>query len=419
MPVIVSRRVFLSAGAILSAVLLGSCAAVDQFGGRIEDANRNSQHANDQETLLNIIRATNYRPLTFVAISQVTGSQTESLTTGLPTITFGSGITPAQHIGQISNSVMSQAQGGYTSNPLVSTAFQNGMLAAIPEATIAYLIAAHPRDPVLFSTIDALIVKVQSTGEVYRLDNNPDEDSPPDDKSLQGKDCASTVTDEPMGPHFFAKTAKICSYSDFLIMARYILQKGLTAEIVPSTASKSKPAAGAKKPGDAGAAGGGGASDGGSSNPQGRFCFDPTKSGRGTAVPQCTIFSKLGKRTANKASVVTFVLDGVGVIETEILVKSPLGVYELLGATLRRPWPRKFPYATKQGQALIGEEPFVNVTDSSAPCFVEVNYQGSHYCVPANSQNTPVIFDIVQQLKNLSTTPTDLNAPFAARFVGN
>ncbi|SHG56587.1 hypothetical protein SAMN05444169_3083 [Bradyrhizobium erythrophlei] len=425
------RKISTIGVAFIFGVILQSCAAVDQFGSRIEDANRNSQHANDQETLLNIVRAKNFRPLTFVAVSQVTGSQTETVTTGLPTITFGSGITPAQHIGQITNSVMGQAQGSYQSNPLVSTQFQTGMLAAIPEETIAYLIAAHPRDPVLFSTIDALIIKVGSTGKLYRLDNNPDEDEKNPDKNDPDKDCPTFVA-EKVDVNFFERSIP-CSYSTFLRVTNFILGSGLTAEIISSNGNKAtgnkaanKGPGGTKGAASTGGSGSatssGGAADGAGGSTQsvqGRFCFDPTKSARGVREPLCSVFKLLEPKTSKKAKVIKFGFGKAGTVEAQILIKSPLGVYELYGAALRHPWPHDFPYAAQLGQELIRGEPFVNVTSSPGACFVDVTYQGQYYCVPANSQNTPVIFDIVEQLKNLSTTPTDLNAPFAVRFVGN
>ena len=74
---------------ILVATLSGSCAAVDQFGSRVRDGNLNSQDALNQETLLNIIRARDLQPLNFFAITQVSGGQTETLNTGMPTVTFG------------------------------------------------------------------------------------------------------------------------------------------------------------------------------------------------------------------------------------------------------------------------------------------------------------------------------------------
>ncbi|WP_459162095.1 hypothetical protein [Bradyrhizobium japonicum] len=105
----------------LSFLLLASCAAVDQFGERIYDGNRNSQLAQNQETLVNIVRSSHLQPLNFVAITQVSGGQTESLNTGLPTVTFGPLQTVAQHQYQISNSVQSGVSGNYQSAPLVST----------------------------------------------------------------------------------------------------------------------------------------------------------------------------------------------------------------------------------------------------------------------------------------------------------
>ena len=420
------RKVRVVCVALTFGLILQSCAAVDQFGSRVEDANRNSQRANDEETLLNIVRAKYYRPLTFVAVSQITGSQTETITSGLPTITFGSGITAAQHIGQITNSVMGQAQGSYQSNPLVSTQFQTGMLAAIPESTIAYLIAAHPRDPVLFSTIDALIIKVKSTGKYYRLDNNPDEDR-------ENGNCSSVWT-KPFDAHFFNQAIP-CSYSTFLFVANFIVGSGLTAEIIPSgggkkgdagSESNTKKASGTGAAGDKTPANTKGTSstasaDKAATSPQGRFCFDPTKSGRGMRAPLCSMFKQAVGSATKKSSSIKFDFGSVGTIEAQILIKSPLGVYELFGASLRHPWANNFPfpYAARQGIDLIKQEPFVNVASSSEPCFAKVIYQEEQYCVPKSSQNTPIIFDIAQQLKNLSTTPTDLNAPFAVRFVGN
>src|SRR3972149_6602612 len=82
---------------ILLALLLSSCGLVDHFSPRVYDANLNSNQVLNQETLLNIVRESQFQPLNFVVISQLAGQHTETLNNGLPTITFGPGQTTAQH----------------------------------------------------------------------------------------------------------------------------------------------------------------------------------------------------------------------------------------------------------------------------------------------------------------------------------
>src|SRR4029077_1812159 len=134
-------RIYRFATSLTALMLLSGCAAVDQFGSRVYDANLNSQNALNDETLLNIVRASKYHSPNFIGISQITGGQSEQLTTGLPTVSIGPGQTAANHVYQISNSVVSGATGGYQSNPLISTAFQNAMLTPVSQRTVAQLIA--------------------------------------------------------------------------------------------------------------------------------------------------------------------------------------------------------------------------------------------------------------------------------------
>src|ERR1700743_1383387 len=125
----------------LALLLLSACATVAQFGERIYDGNRNAVLAQNQETLVNIVRASNLQPLNFVGISQVSGGQTESLNSGLPTITLGPAQTIAQHQFQFTNSLQSGVSGGYQASPLVSTAFSTGMLSPISPKILAFLVA--------------------------------------------------------------------------------------------------------------------------------------------------------------------------------------------------------------------------------------------------------------------------------------
>src|SRR5580704_2078710 len=88
---------------LFAAGLTGSCASVDQYGSRAYDGNLNTQDAFNKEILANIVRASQYQALSWNPPSQITGSQMEQLTTGLPTINTGpQQMTPYQY--SISNS---------------------------------------------------------------------------------------------------------------------------------------------------------------------------------------------------------------------------------------------------------------------------------------------------------------------------
>src|ERR1700760_3143158 len=218
--------------ALLSAflgVVLASCAAVDQFGTRIYDGNLNSQNAMNQEILLNVVRASRLQPLNFVAVSQVSGGQTETLNTGLPTITIGPLQTVAQHQFQISNSLSSSATGSYTSNPLVSTEFQTGILSPIDPRVVAYLVAAHPREPVFYSVTDNISFELNN-GSIFRLVNDPTRDTP----SFQCPEKVNAASDAlALSPSLMQH----CNYALFLRYFKVLILAGMTSELAVSAKS--------------------------------------------------------------------------------------------------------------------------------------------------------------------------------------
>jgi len=135
---------------------LQACATVDQFGNRVGDGNRNSQDALNEETLLNVLRASKGQTPNFIGISQIAGSQMEALSTGLPAVNIGPHQTQAQQIYSITNSVSSTVNGSYQASPLVTTSFQEGMLAPIDFKEIALLVSSHPREIVFHAVIDSI-----------------------------------------------------------------------------------------------------------------------------------------------------------------------------------------------------------------------------------------------------------------------
>ena len=215
---------------ILVATLLGSCAAVDQFGWRVRDGNLNSQDALNQETLLNIIRARDLQPLNFFAITQVSGGQTETLNTGMPTVTFGPAAWVAQHQSPITNSLSSGVTGGYQGNPLVSTTFQSAMLSPIDLRTAALLVGSHPREPVFHAILSEIVFRQVSTNKAFALINDPTGDQP-------GYDCPDRVKSNGT---ITAILVNNCNYSMFLNYLAIFIDGGLTVELFPTVQSQTK-----------------------------------------------------------------------------------------------------------------------------------------------------------------------------------
>jgi hypothetical protein len=67
----------------------------------------------------------------------------------------------------------------------------------------------------------------------------------------------------------------------------------------------------------------------------------------------------------------------------------------------------------------LSSEPFVNILRGRySGCTVDITYLGEEYCIPSEaSLNTGIVFQILQALRNLSISPTDLNTPFSVRVV--
>lgn len=81
--------------ALISCILAG-CGLVDKYEERMRFMNRSIDTSRNEMILLNIARARYHHPLSFMSITNVSGSQNASGSLGLPTITLGPGQTDAQ-----------------------------------------------------------------------------------------------------------------------------------------------------------------------------------------------------------------------------------------------------------------------------------------------------------------------------------
>ena len=231
--------------------LTGSCASVDQYGSRAYDGNLNTQDAFNKEILANIIRASQYQALSWNPPSQITGTQMEQLTTGLPTINVGPAQTAAQGVYSITNSVQSSVNGGFSTAPLATTSFQTGMLTPVDLKIIASLTTYYPREVIFYAMIAAIDVKSTSAPARYnRLVNDPSQAyyDTDDSDNLDPSKCNKIINDEKTNPlellfwlgpndkqHLHSRQ---CSYEKFLNFLSDLIQYGMYTELVQAPAQQ-------------------------------------------------------------------------------------------------------------------------------------------------------------------------------------
>ncbi len=74
---------------VLAAAVLAGCVAQGEIQNHVERINKSVGTSRNEAILLNIVRASRNEPLYFTSLPSVTGQGNMSLSTGLPTITFG------------------------------------------------------------------------------------------------------------------------------------------------------------------------------------------------------------------------------------------------------------------------------------------------------------------------------------------
>jgi hypothetical protein len=400
--------------------LLSGCAFVDNFTPRQYALNIHSQDALNQETLLNIIRASRFQPLNFMGIGLLTGNQSEDLRIGLPTITFGPGqSTTAKEFIFSGNIIDSSASFGFNMNPLISTDFQRAMLTPVSQNTLAQLMASYPREAVFYMVMAR--VKLTAGKMVAVLRNDPGDDRDFVDKAGTTIPCRDIFADQPAdgGPNPHRRLAAItselyspendryCVFSKFVALLRIALRYGLTAtraaNAAPPTSQPNK---------GSGAAETGSAEQAGS---QGRLCFE-----EGLAdLALRAVVLQMDNRcdNPNPPQSFAFPFDG-GSLEFEINFRSPTSVFGYVGALVRNGTAQNIHYYHPDLRELSSEQ-FVNIVQGqSSGCIVNISYLGEGYCIPGEgSFNTGIVLQILQALRNLSISPTDLNAPYAVRVV--
>jgi hypothetical protein len=153
---------------LICAALLG-CAIVDQYSGRAIVYNLEAEQAQDQEILLNIVRASLQRPMQFTTVSTITGVATASASTQytLPTnVPFRppvQGATGVAAFPPLPTWLLSGSVSGgpvFTVPVLDTQEFYEGILKAIPgQLWDLYIQANYPPDLLFNLFVEKVVMK--------------------------------------------------------------------------------------------------------------------------------------------------------------------------------------------------------------------------------------------------------------------
>jgi hypothetical protein len=85
------------------------------------------------------------------------------------------------------------------------------------------------------------------------------------------------------------------------------------------------------------------------------------------------------------------------------------GVYAYLGALRRGVGGRPTDISNLLKLDADGKGGILDITATRGDCFAAIDYEGRHYCVPQRADNTKRLFNLLHQLQEISTAPS--NAP--------
>jgi hypothetical protein len=223
-----------------------------------------------------------------------------------------------------------------------------------------------------------------------------------------------------------------CNYAKFTRWLQLYDDYGFTAELVPSANAGAAPSPGTNTLNTPTSSN---SQQGAIKTPEssGKLCFDPTLGSprftTGSPELRCdaprptTASSPPGAPKAPAKKPVKFsstfepygssTFEPYGRVTLEFIkLRSPLGVFEYVSQA----WGTTddLPFLTDAASRLNG--PLVDIVEGAGPgCLASVPFSGQSWCVPTDAEKTAVLFDILQELRNLNVQPSDLNSAFTVR----
>ncbi len=420
--------------------LLTACAVVDPVDSRYDTVSRSLAKARNEAIFLNLVRASHEYPLSFVTISNVTPSMTNTSSFSLPSFLFGPHVasypgggsvtaplfTPGRDVifGNTTASDSTAISTNFNVSTQETSTFYEGFLKPIDLQTLDYFIRqGYPRELLFWLFTDSFELTIGNNSLGYRY-------APPDDYGCSKLDP---------------------KHRCFIDWVHAAALTGLTVEEL--TQQTVAPAGEASK---------GGANGAGSANAKpettiySRFCFNPVLAQEAQALmtpqqvkqvqadldvkPAQLYQSDLtcGSPDWNPASTtgkpqpdilpLTFLN---GALSFNIVPRSAYGVFEFLGTLMRmqrdRLMPSQYayippgrPYVTRPPTLeTVHDDPnlMTVLRNIGGDCFVHTWFEDGDYCVPEQARTTKLVFGLLAQLIAIQTAATDLSITPIVRVI--
>jgi hypothetical protein len=428
------------AGACLAG-MLSACAVVDPVDSRYDTISRSLAKARNESIFLNIVRASHDYPLSFVTVSNVTPTITNTSSLGLPNFMFGPGFvsgstnslfTPGRDVvfGNTTASNTTAIGSNFNVSTQETSAFYQGFLRPIDLQTLDYFIRqGYPRELLFWLFTDSFQLNVRGHLLGYHY-------APPDDFGCSREDP---------------------KHRCFVDWVRDATLAGLTVE--EKTVQKGTSGGGQK---------GAESPSSSSSKPQtaiyARFCFNSVLAQQARALaPQGEVlrnksdsdvhasdlyasdltcgergaWNPLTQQDLPQPDILPLKFARTDIIFS-IVPRSAYGVFEFLGTLMKM--RRAELEAKAAGQALFTpayippdrqyavESPIL-ITVHEDPqllqvlhnlggdCFVHTWFRDGNYCVPEEAATTKRIFALLAQLIAIQTAAGDLSITPIVRVI--
>jgi hypothetical protein len=161
------------AGLLVALCMLGGCSTIDTIEDRAETVNFSVAEYGNKSTLINILRAKDREPLSFLSITSVQGHNTLSGSAGIPTITFGPHPTTSRTYSFGPNSLSRSASNDFTMSVVDDPNTYASLFSPISPGTLAlFLEQGYPREIMFNLFLESVTVTKDGDSAVYKNNIN-------------------------------------------------------------------------------------------------------------------------------------------------------------------------------------------------------------------------------------------------------
>ncbi len=332
----------------------GGCAVVDAVEPRVLAGNLSTDAARNTGILLNIVRASYFQPLNFVAVPKIAATTKSSVGAALPSFQIGPNRADQVTFGSATFGATANADAAYDVTVLQEQEFYKGLMTPVTAETLNLFVRqGYPRELLFWLFADS--VRVQKQGGRIREHRNK-----PGENLCASGECFQTYVDLAIDTGLAAETRQ-----------RVVRKIAADGKVVESAVTEA------------------------------RLCFDQALNVRERYHPVCGGTAGPDRWEAEQR---WFTATGVA-LDFEVRPRSLYGVYQFLGELLLRGGGG---IALREARTPDGALLTV-VQGRTTSCFAHVTYYGRSYCVPVEAGDvTKMTFALLAQLQALQTKAGDL-----------